>query len=225
MSQEKNRIDLKQLKEPVFELEEAFLPVNGSIYFENLSKMTESVEDYSAIDVIVQTQCMDLNRELNLFGDKQVAVKRTRLPLRKRIPVMSLRPEELFNIGKDFDKSFYAYLWEKVSLDSIRKFFLEEKEKFKPDAFINSENYFSDMNSTYSDPAELYIELNNSLDEREDEINNSYNQLRADIDRMNHHVFCTYHIQVEDQHNPSNQVEFDPKFYKIYWNRQGYGVD
>ena len=79
------------------------LALNAYIHFKNLNQMNWH-GNYSSIETILETRCLDSNPENNLFGIGKSVLTVVRLPLREKIPVAVALPSKIFEMGRVYDQ-------------------------------------------------------------------------------------------------------------------------
>ena len=208
-------IDLGKIEAPVFA--EIFgkeyspghkIPLNSYVYFKNFSKIIKSGEDYSSIELIADTQCVDNNPELNLFGKGNVVSKQIRFPLRAKFPVMSLTPEELFAMGPSYDQWL---IWRN-----------ESKERFNQPIQFICDGKVKNFHTFPIGLSKCDRDFAGEMMERDILYHRMEERKRAE---MNHYVSCIYKIKLKDKYRSDNNREFKDMYYTLQWDRAGYGME
>ncbi|MBC6416048.1 MAG: hypothetical protein GDA46_06650 [Bdellovibrionales bacterium] len=164
---------------------------------ETIDDLGEDV-DYEKIDLIVETNCIDSN----YFTD-DLFTKKTRRPLKQKIPLMSLLPEELFPL-LSFNYRYYRY----------RKALLKyEKEK----DLKENKKYYEGRKEKY--PHHLnYVELEEELEKFE--INRDYDIRKIDLEKDISLFHCVFEMKLEEKNQAENNKILETLIEKIYWKRR-----
>ena len=120
-------VNLGTINEPVImdtdqKIRKEKIPLNNYFYFSSLREINESTQDYSFIEIIVNTQWFNKK----VFGKGKVVSETYTLSLRERFPVMVITPESVFMMDTMSYKSW---------LRRSRRF-LKEKDRKEQDFYL-----------------------------------------------------------------------------------------
>ena len=110
----KEALDLKEIVESVSAMT-AFgkkyqngdrIPLNSYFYFSHLKEISDSVKDYSAIHITVNTECTNKGARKS-----EILSEEYNFPFRKKIPVMAVTPKKMFFMRK---KRYLYHNWLKL---------------------------------------------------------------------------------------------------------------
>ena len=193
-------INLQNFKVPKFILRKGLA---GVVKFSDL----EDSAPPQSIDIKSQAQCFYMDQESNL--EYSILTKTSIQPLQKEIPIMSIIPlEALLKLSINYDEGLYSdqLLDFEYSLKEKKIGTNKVEKKFTLDWWVREYHILR-----------LESELSEDWEAKANSIENSRLEL-----------VCIYKIQLEDQNNPSNFIEFEPIIKTIRWkkdkSRKGYGV-
>ena len=172
------------------------LALNAYIYFKNLSQVSQSYGADDSIKMTIETQCFDANPSANnnFFGVSRVVSSVVKLPLREKVPIASVLPSNIFDMGQVYDRWLKRLIQLQTVIDykalRLVKSNLKNKEKEK----IAYKNYLAQIKK------------------------------EKRIEKRRHQVNCLYKIKLEDKYNPKNRKEFEMKSRRILWTRDSFGV-
>ena len=216
------------------------------IEFKDLNKSSDS-QDYSNVDVLVKTQCVDSSDFSNTVFSKE-----TRIPLMKRIPIISVLPEELFFLmSLNYDNYLYNYHFSlyqhRKKLKEIKKSLKIHKEAQHLHDLHNkrrriSENLISRYKEDDSYQRQARSHKFNNISERlwwlslnfskelfERELDEDHYHDKKDLEDEISEMHCLYQIKLEEKNNPLNQKLFSDIYKNIGLNKKyirlGYKLD
>ena len=209
LSLEYQSLDLKNFSRPRFRFRKKGF---GSIEFKDLEGLDKNL-NYKSIDMKTQVECISKNRFLD---EETVLTKTTLMPLQKRFSIMSITPEiALMKLGISYNHYLY------------RRHLLSHEYDHKKSE-IEGNKYERDSKEWFKRELDIERKRLNLREEHENEkkfIKEDLYEARLD---------CVYKIQLQDQNNSSNQIEFSPTFQTVKWrsssressitSRSGYGV-